>query len=58
MLGRQAAESGRSTSVVKYERESFFETHTHSADKEFLILDGFFLMKWVTLATTCMFETQ
>ena len=42
MLGRQAAESGRSTSVVKYERESFFETHTHSDDKEFLVLDGLF----------------
>ena len=42
MLGRQAAGTGRSTSVVKYERESFFETHTHSADKEFLVLDDFF----------------
>ena len=42
MLGRQAAEFQRSTSAVKYELESFFETHTHNPDEEFLVLDGLF----------------
>ena len=42
MLDRQAAESGRATSIVRYEPDSFFSPHTHTGGEEFLVLDGVF----------------
>jgi hypothetical protein len=42
MLDREAAESGRATSLVSYEPESYFPAHTHTGGEEFLILEGTF----------------
>lgn len=42
MLDRQAAESGRVTSIVKYDPKSFFSPHTHGGGEEFLVLEGTF----------------
>ncbi|NQW01638.1 MAG: cupin domain-containing protein [Rhodospirillales bacterium] len=42
MLDRQSAESGRATSVVWYEPNSFFSPHSHGGGEEFLVLDGTF----------------
>jgi anti-sigma factor ChrR (cupin superfamily) len=42
MLEREAAESGRATSVVRYRPGSRFPTHTHGGGEEYLVLDGVF----------------
>jgi len=42
MLEREAAESGRATSIVRYEAGSHFSTHTHSKGEEIFVLDGVF----------------
>ncbi len=42
MLDRQSAESGRATSLVKYQPQSFFAPHSHSGGEEFIVLDGVF----------------
>ena len=39
---RGAAESGRVTSVVRYEPDSSFRPHPHPDGEEFLVLDGVF----------------
>lgn len=41
-LEREAAESGRATSVVRYAPDSHFSPHTHSGGEEFLVLEGVF----------------
>jgi len=42
MLDREAAESGRATSLVRYEPDSYFPSHTHTGGEEFLVLEGTF----------------
>ena len=42
MLERDGAESGRATSIVRYEPGSHFDSHTHDGGEEFLVLDGVF----------------
>ena len=42
MLDREAAESGRATSLVRYAPNSYFPPHTHTGGEEFLVLDGIF----------------
>ena len=42
MLDREAAESGRATSLVSYEPDSYFPAHTHTGGEEFLVLEGTF----------------
>ena len=41
-LERQAAESGRATSLVRYDPGSSFATHTHDGGEEILVLEGTF----------------
>ncbi len=38
MLDREAAESGRATSLVSYEPHSYFPAHSHTGGEEFLVL--------------------
>ncbi|PHS28503.1 MAG: cupin [Robiginitomaculum sp.] len=42
MLERESAESGRATTIVRYEPGSVFSTHTHEGGEEFFVLDGVF----------------
>ncbi len=42
MLDREAAESGRATSLVSYEPHSYFPAHSHTGGEEFLVLEGTF----------------
>ena len=42
MLERQGLESGRATSIVRYEAGSQFPWHEHPLGEEFLVLDGVF----------------
>jgi anti-sigma factor ChrR (cupin superfamily) len=42
MLDRIGGEVARATSIVRYEPESFFSSHTHSGGEEFLVLEGVF----------------
>ncbi|MDX1737389.1 MAG: cupin domain-containing protein, partial [Alphaproteobacteria bacterium] len=42
MLDRDGAESGRATSIVRFEKDSYFEAHTHPGGEEFLVLEGIF----------------
>lgn len=42
MLEREAAESGRTTSVVRYAPGSHFPKHIHTGGEEFLVLEGVF----------------
>lgn len=42
MLERAGAESGRATSIVRYDRGSRFHSHQHPLGEEFFILDGVF----------------
>ncbi len=42
MLDREAAKTGRATSLVRYAPESFFPPHTHTGGEEFLVLEGTF----------------
>jgi anti-sigma factor ChrR (cupin superfamily) len=42
MLEREKPESGRATSIVRYEPGSYFSPHTHTGGEEFLVLDGVF----------------
>ena len=42
MLDRMGAESGRATSIVRYEPGSYFSEHTHTGGEEFLVLEGVF----------------
>jgi anti-sigma factor ChrR (cupin superfamily) len=39
-LDRHGAESGRATSIVRYEPGSSFPAHTHPEGEEFLVLEG------------------
>ncbi len=41
-LDRHGAESGRATSIVRYEPGSSFSAHTHPEGEEFLVLEGLF----------------
>ncbi len=41
-LDRHGAESGRATSLVRYEPGSSFPAHTHPEGEEFLVLEGVF----------------
>ena len=41
-LEREAAESGHTTSFVKFEPESFFPEHSHPQGEEIYVLDGVF----------------
>lgn len=41
-LDRHRAESGRATSIVRYEPGSSFKAHTHPEGEEFLVLEGVF----------------
>lgn len=41
-LEREAAESGHTTSFVKFEPNSFFPEHTHPQGEEIYVLDGVF----------------
>ncbi|MEW9798563.1 cupin domain-containing protein [Alteromonas sp. CYL-A6] len=41
-LDREHAESGRATSVVRYDPGSSFNTHVHDKGEEILVLDGVF----------------
>jgi len=41
-LEREMAESGHTTSFVKFESNSFFPTHTHPQGEEIYVLDGIF----------------
>lgn len=41
-LDRYGAESGRATSIVRYEPGSSFPAHTHPEGEEFLVLEGGF----------------
>lgn len=41
-LEREAAESGRATSLVRYEPGSSFRTHNHDGGEEILVLEGTF----------------
>lgn len=42
MLDRDGGEVARATSLVRFAANSVFETHTHGAGEEFLVLDGVF----------------
>ena len=42
MLDREGAESGRATSIVRYEANSKFSAHVHGAGEEILVLEGIF----------------
>lgn len=42
MLDRDGDEIARATSIVRYEPQSFFSSHTHSGGEEFLVLEGVF----------------
>lgn len=42
MLDRDGAESGRATSMVKYEPRCAFPEHTHDGGEEFYVLEGVF----------------
>ena len=42
MLDREAAESGRATTVGRFAPDSFFPPHTHTGGEEYLVLDGTF----------------
>jgi anti-sigma factor ChrR (cupin superfamily) len=42
MLDREAAETGRATSLVRYAPDSFFPAHTHTGGEEYLVLEGIF----------------
>ena len=42
VLEREAAESGRATSFVRYAAGSHFAPHVHTGGEEFLVLDGVF----------------
>lgn len=42
MLDRKGGEVARATSIVRYEPQSFFSSHTHSGGEEFLVLEGTF----------------
>ncbi len=42
MLDRNGAESGRATSIVSYDENSHFSSHTHTGGEEFIVLDGVF----------------
>lgn len=41
-LERQAAESGHTTSIVRFNPDSFFPSHEHPMGEEILVLDGIF----------------
>jgi anti-sigma factor ChrR (cupin superfamily) len=41
-LAREAAEHGHTTSVVRFEPESYFSPHTHPMGEEILVLQGVF----------------
>lgn len=41
-LAREAAESGHTTSVVRFDAGSYFSPHTHPVGEEILVLDGIF----------------
>jgi len=41
-LEREAAESRRATSLVRYAPDSHFSPHTHTGGEEFLVLEGVF----------------
>jgi len=41
-LERQAAESGHTTSIVRFESDSFFPPHEHPMGEEILVLEGVF----------------
>lgn len=41
-LAREAAESGHTTSIVRFDAESYFSRHTHPLGEEILVLDGTF----------------
>jgi anti-sigma factor ChrR (cupin superfamily) len=42
MLEREAPESGRATTIVRYAPGSEFSSHVHSGGEEYLVLDGIF----------------
>ncbi len=42
MLDRLGAESGRATTIVKYDPDSHFSNHIHTGGEEFLVLEGTF----------------
>ena len=42
MLDREGAESGRATSIVRYEPNSTFSRHVHGGGEEILVLEGIF----------------
>lgn len=41
-LEREAPESGRATTLVRYAPNSHFSSHTHTGGEEFLVLEGVF----------------
>lgn len=41
-LEREASESGRATTLVRYAPNSHFSPHTHTGGEEFLVLEGVF----------------
>jgi len=41
-LAREAAESGHTTSIVRYDANSHFSSHPHPKGEEILVLDGVF----------------
>ena len=41
-LERQFAETGHTTSIVRYAPKSYFSAHTHSGGEEFYVLEGVF----------------
>ncbi|MBT5107441.1 MAG: cupin [Rhodospirillaceae bacterium] len=42
MLERENAESGRATTIVRFEPNSAFDSHIHVGGEEFLVLEGVF----------------
>ncbi len=42
MLDREAAETGRATTIVRFAPESYFPAHSHPGGEEFLVLEGVF----------------
>ena len=42
MLDRHGKESGRATSIVRYDSNSAFTQHVHTGGEEFFVLDGVF----------------
>jgi len=42
MLDRDGAESGRATSIVRFDPGSYFTPHVHGGGEEFIVLDGVF----------------